>query len=677
MFVSLWFWSKIFWICHWSLCCEYVLLPAMINMPMYGCISRPRQKQVVNLASWQKAWVPWCCWLQCQQKFVNSVKSDLGITQKWKEIQSLPAEPQCGLLTQWPRQKPLWYMERNRAGTLINPYAMHSKGLQIYQGWGWHVPLAGLCALNSTLIPWKRRPRVKKFKELCMNFWSHAQGDRSRTLCKPELKPWQPLSFIKAILQCTPTPEDELADSTGHLGGHLHNNSTDREFVTMIQKGMDMAGFTPLCRRSSSWNYQTWSKKPLNASNSIYATQSEMELACSIMNFVVEKGGKIDDWEQLSFDLCEGPHFKKNGMYKTIAKFVRLFSGPGSGLCIVWFFLQHFLKNILLSHVYLLLFGGYIFLSLKSLNSGYPLIHKEVPMPYNPEGGGSLINFHLSVFSKEYGQGVHLGEDLPSLHAPTTVISVNDMTPMIRVALLATNLTRDKIVDGVGRLLLKSDVEKLKSKKLQTHGYVKQRKLLLGRWKDLEKDTKLNQTQKFKDSLGRLAWGLAYSWLGSRREGGKGFCIFRWKSGWSVSKRWLNTSTAGHSMPASSCTPKASSIVQLHEAKNAMYVAGQKIELKVGNHYTHKDFEDRGLDLRWGWFKTIWGSFTKICWVGLFARTRSKTLRLQSHWRLPNKNHLLCWMPSMYLHCCVPLLQNKKMTSVPSSSLWLTSTKSL
>ena len=59
-------------------------------------------------------------------------------------------------------------------------------------------------------------------------------------------------------------------------------------------------------------------------------------------------------------------------------------------------------------------------------------------------------------------------------------------------------------------------------------------------------------------------------------------------------KEMANTSTpAGHSMPAPDSPPKASSIAQLHEAKNAMYVAGQKIELKVGNRYTPKNFEDR------------------------------------------------------------------------------------
>ena len=93
------------------------------------------------------------------------------------------------------------------------------------------------------------------------------------------------------------------------------------------------------------------------------------------------------------------------------------------------------------------------------------------------------------------------------------------MTPMIRVALLATNLTCDKIVDGIGRLLLKSDVEKLKSKKFQPM-VCEAEELLLGRWKDLEKDTKLNQTQKFK-IFGKACLRTCL------REGVKGVCIFR------------------------------------------------------------------------------------------------------------------------------------------------------
>ena len=59
------------------------------------------------------------------------------------------------------------------------------------------------------------------------------------------------------------------------------------------------------------------------------------------------------------------------------------------------------------------------------------------------------------------------------------------------------------------------------------------------------------------------------------------------------------TSTAaGHSEEAHEAKT-ASSIVQLDQAKNAMYVAGQKIEIKVGNHYVFKTgFGPQGLSDR-------------------------------------------------------------------------------
>ena len=98
---------------------------------------------------------------------------------------------------------------------------------------------------------------------------------------------------------------------------------------------------------------------------------------------------------------------------------------------------------------------------------------------------------------------------------------------MIRVALLATNLTCDKIVDGIGRLLLKSDVEKLKSKKLQPM-VCEAEELLLGRWKDLEKDYQVESDPKVQDLWEGLFEDLPIlGWEAEAREGGKGFCIFR------------------------------------------------------------------------------------------------------------------------------------------------------
>ena len=215
------------------------------------------------------------------------------------------------------------------------------------------------------------------------------------------------------------------------------------------------------------------------------------------------------------------------------------------------------------------------------------MIHTDIVCP---EGGGRLINF-LSAFSKEFGHGVHLGEDF-LLACTNSVFTPTDMTPMIRVALVATNLTCEKIVDGIGRLLLKSDVEKLKAKKLQPK-VLEAEELLLGRWKDLERDTKLNDTQKFK-IFGKACLRTSLFLVGKQKQGReqREFASLDEIRLQCIKDMTTISTPAAHSVEAHE-ENSASSIVQLHEAKNAMYVAGQKLEIKVGNHYTHKNFDDR------------------------------------------------------------------------------------
>jgi hypothetical protein len=64
--------------------------------------------------------------------------------------------------------------------------------------------------------------------------------------------------------------------------------------------------------------------------------------------------------------------------------------------------------------------------------------------------------------AKTYGADKLLGEELI-----TSVVDVNfgDFSTLVmtRVAVVLANLTADKIVDGVSKLILKSDIERLKS----------------------------------------------------------------------------------------------------------------------------------------------------------------------------------------------------------------------
>ena len=134
-----------------------------------------------------------------------------------------------------------------------------------------------------------------------------------------------------------------------------------------------------------------------------------------------------------------------------------------------------------------------------------------------------------------------------------------------------------------------------------------------------------------------------------------------------------SSTPAGHSEEAHEAKT-ASSIVQLDQAKTAMYVAGQKIEIKVGNHYVFKTGSGPQClsDRVWKCFeigKAHLGLMYQDMLSGQVSRIQVKDIEIAESLKATNKNHRLCWMPSMYLHCCVTLLQRKRMTSVPSSRL--------
>ena len=79
-------------------------------------------------------------------------------------------------------------------------------------------------------------------------------------------------------------------------------------------------------------------------------------------------------------------------------------------------------------------------------------------------GKGAPMMIFLDKFSKEYGQNVKLGQEYFSAVTHLVFPAKSKVYPHIRTALLATNLISEKIVDGVARLLTKSDVERFKSK---------------------------------------------------------------------------------------------------------------------------------------------------------------------------------------------------------------------
>ena len=79
-------------------------------------------------------------------------------------------------------------------------------------------------------------------------------------------------------------------------------------------------------------------------------------------------------------------------------------------------------------------------------------------------GGGSFCLVHLlASIQKLFNSSQFLGEEFMGSVSMVTFKSKETTYPMVRAALLACNLSSPKQVDGISKLLVKGDVEKLKS----------------------------------------------------------------------------------------------------------------------------------------------------------------------------------------------------------------------
>ena len=133
-------------------------------------------------------------------KIREYVQADLGPLQKWKHIQDLLVSQNVAYHTV-AKAEAFVVHQRNRAGTLINPYAMHSKGLQIVQS-GADMSLLQSVCFELSPDSLKKEAQVKKFTELCTTceYMPKVSGaERYASLSSGHTS-----QFIKAILQCTP-----------------------------------------------------------------------------------------------------------------------------------------------------------------------------------------------------------------------------------------------------------------------------------------------------------------------------------------------------------------------------------------------------------------------------------------------------------------------------------------
>ena len=120
-------------------------------------------------------------------------------------------------------------------------------------------------------------------------------------------------------------------------------------------------------------------------------------------------------------------------------------------------------------------------------------------------GGGSeapLLKF-LHDFSLKYGASKRLGEEFMSTVAGLRFSGQERSHAFARAAMIATNLTATKVVDGVARLLSKSDITRLCAKGMEDS--VKDWEDLLARaWSHTQNVTEASARAKAIECFGRL-----------------------------------------------------------------------------------------------------------------------------------------------------------------------------
>jgi hypothetical protein len=109
--------------------------------------------------------------------------------------------------------------------------------------------------------------------------------------------------------------------------------------------------------------------------------------------------------------------------------------------------------------------------AISAAKQSHPACYEYLPVigHYVQNYGGGLPDFriiqYLDVFSKTYSKNVSIGQDFMTSVA-YTVFDDQDQTvhTLVRAGLLVTQLTSLKIVDKIAKLLVRSDVDKLRSK---------------------------------------------------------------------------------------------------------------------------------------------------------------------------------------------------------------------
>ena len=195
---------------------------------------------------------------------------------------------------------------------------------------------------------------------------------------------------------------------------------------------------------------------------------------------------------------------------------------------------------------------------------------------------GAILVLH---FPKN-GNSPTLGQDL----------SKSNLCTMLRVSMVAANLSTNRVVDGVSKLITKTDVASLKAKKFQEK-LLQVEQFLAELW-GMSQQSESARTIRYK-SFGKAAIRTIFALPAKEKLGREPNHQYSHQQIRDAMLKDLQQHPNYIPRPKINDEPKGpaskscGTLVKLDQSKDAMFVASQSLAIQVGSTYTRKGFLPR------------------------------------------------------------------------------------
>ena len=293
----------------------------------------------------------------------------------------------------------------NRSGMGLNGYNVHRNGAEVDRVGVDFKELNKAAAFQICPIEPKKSEQLNWNRELAKSSKGLLAPLTGRETCM-SVGTGHWTAWCRAILAGCKTPIKHVADKDGFLVSERFRKR-DSRMAKVLTVGWTWRFFP--WQAEVAWNLlPDLAQRALNASHGVSSRSTELEVMCSVAEFCSE-GASGDEQRNLA-DIVESISLAAPPCMPYITSVGRL-----ARLCS----------------------GG-----------------KEAP----------FLRF-MDRFAKQFGENKALGEEFVTAIADFEFSKTEKIIHM-RVSMIVTNLVAEKVVDGIARLLVKSDVDKLKSKAL-------------------------------------------------------------------------------------------------------------------------------------------------------------------------------------------------------------------